>query len=266
MVVPDNPSDRLRLAVQVGSEISEALTEELERFDTPRAIPPHMHSVGELYLRAISHYRAILVLADKEIFLQEPTSLSRSLFEDALRLALIADMNEEERADAISTWNLDGIERGIDVMVRLAEEYEVGEPAVRAQFAEQFEKDREGWTRYRRDKGSGRADRLLYRSDDPLIAKAIELDMGQGWWMHEMGDQTVHGNLIARAYARTVGEEGVATLATGQRYPRAIVAVINFAAIAVVLAHEKAFEMFGIEPQSAGMHDALDRLEELAGD
>ncbi|MGQ0848936.1 MAG: hypothetical protein ACT4OP_07435 [Actinomycetota bacterium] len=167
VTTPNNQKDRFQEALKLGFGIAKQLSTELNAFGDPRKAPRHMQAVGETYLRTISFYRAVLVLAEKRVFLSEATALARPLLEDALRLAVMADMDEPERIDAIATWNIDGINNGTGVMVHSAESLGVGDEESRREFAKTFESERAAWEKYRATHGSGKTNKGLIKNNAP---------------------------------------------------------------------------------------------------
>lgn len=263
VTTPTNQRALFEKVLKLGFGIAKQLSAELEGFSDPKEMPFHMQAVGETYLRAISFYRAILFLAEKRIFLSEPMALLRALLEDALRLTLIADMDESDRVNAIATWNIDGINRGEGIMVHSAEKLGLGTEETRKEFAEAFAQDRARWERYRTEGSTGKANKVLINSN-ALREKAKEVGMEKDWWMHDMGDQTIHGSLLARSYARAEGEPGVTTLSAGQEHPSALIDIINHAAHTVVLAHKHTWRMFDLKSESELLQRGLSRITELA--
>jgi hypothetical protein len=217
------------------------------------------------YARTVSFYRAILVLLQRKRFLDEPLSLARFLFEDALALRVVADMSEAHRVDAIYSWELDGINRAIGLMAHDAESAEIGTKADHAAVISALNEQRESRTRYWTKHGSGER-RYAFgpKAKEILTQKAFDLGERSAWWMYQAADSSVHGNLLARDRRRKQVGPDMHGVFVNDFKPEAGIDVLVFASHAAVIAHEAIFEVFTVDSQPTRLRPALDELDELA--
>lgn len=193
----------------------------------------HAYSFG-MYVRARSFFQSVLLLV-RTGRSDEALALGRSLFEDSLRLAtLVQTESERDQVDALATWLNDGLERAAGLF-REAKEIGLGHghhAAVEALEARSAEV-RAFWYR----KGTGRRNAKILKEQN-LETVARQSGRSHGWWLHEVADQMVHGNLFShqlRAEALTRGRLGIALRLAE---PGALIDIVAFAAESLVVSHK----------------------------
>jgi len=224
----------------------------------PLTFPPHHTYVLGFYARARSCFRAVLLLA-KSSLADEALSLARALFEDSLRLAILAGMEDEsDRVDGLVGWLLDGVQRSIGLHHE-AENLGVGHDHDAVMSA--LEAERTKMIGYRDRLGSGRRVPDIF-SEQRLKDEALRDDRQGAWWLHEVADQMVHGNYFAHVLRRSSGGEGVALIGLQNSRPWLLLDIVAFAVESVVVAHQATCSVFGL-PTMPDLDDLVSALEQL---
>jgi hypothetical protein len=214
-----------------------------------------------MYARARSYFRATLVLA-KDGLADEALALGRSLFEDSLRLAVLAKLDDEvDRIDGLIGWLLDGVRRAIGLFQE-AERLGVGDD--HQLVISHFEAERRKMVGYRGRRGSGRKASAIF-SEQQLKKAALNDGRSGGWWLHEVGDQMVHGNYFAHRLRHASADDGIARVAIRDPHPGALVDVVAYAVESVAVSHQSICAILDL-PTMPELDDVVSALERVQAD
>lgn len=217
----------------------------------------HSYTLG-IYARTRSYFRATLALAQNGLA-DEALTVARSLFEDSLRLAILAKTDDEVRQiDGLIGWLLDGVERAIG-LYREAKRLGVGwdHEAVIAHL----EEERRKMLGYRERRGSGRKVPALF-SEQELKNAALDDGRSNAWWLHEVADQMVHGNYFAHLMRHTTADDGTAMVAIRDSNPRGLMDIVAFAIESVVVSHQSICAILEL-PEMPELNELVDEVEQL---
>lgn len=152
---------------------------------------PDLH-IFAMLVRCISLFNGIVILLEQDQA-EEALILSRSLFEDSLRLTQLADAGDD-RAAYVLWWANDSIQRQIGLF----------REAVRAGLTEnadksirQLQEQQEGIRQFAERNGI-RLKRFLSELD-----AAIKFERMESFWSNRVNDQMVHGSDTAHIFRRT---------------------------------------------------------------
>jgi hypothetical protein len=113
---------------------------------------------------------------------------------------------------------------------------------------------------------SGLADEALAlgRSlfEEWLEEAALADGRSDSWWLHEVGDQMVHGNYFAHLMRQVAGEDGTALLALQTSEPRVLIDVVAYVVESVVVSHQSICAILGL-PTMEELDELLSEVEEL---
>lgn len=254
------------LAAAIGRRIQRDLPVAADRSDTSSGIevPNYVRYAAGMYMRTRSSYPACRLLLRKEFF-DEAMTVGRSLFEDSVRLAILAEISKpEDRVDGLVAWALDGIQRAIG-LYHEASQLDIGaehDAAIQA-----LEDERRWAIDFRNRWGSGRKSKVLMQEQE-LEKHAKETNRADAWWLHEVADQLVHGNLFAHMM-RTVAldAERATGFAIRVNYPGGLLGALGFAAESAVVAHEAmcALVDHGIDPVIRELLTEIESIQEAFG-
>ena len=187
---------------------------------------------------------------------------ARTLFEDSLRLAVLAAMEDEvHRIDGLIGWLLDGVKRTIG-LYREAEALGIGTDHGAVVAA--LETERRKMIGYRDRRGSGRRVSPIF-SEQRLRMAALDADRSGAWWLHEVGDQMVHGNYFAHRLRHYTGDDNALQVAVKRREPRALVDIIAYAVESTVVSHQSICTILDL-PQMPALDASVNELERLQGE
>jgi hypothetical protein len=140
-------------------------------------------------------------------------------------LTILARTDDEVAlVDGLTRWLLDGVQRAIGVNHE-AERLGVGSD--HAQVINHLERERNKVEGYRQRRGSGRKVANPF-NEERLMEAALAGGRSDSWWLHEVGDQMVHGNYLAHRMRRMAGADGTALLALQTSKPHALADVIAY--------------------------------------
>ena len=263
--------DLLRQAMQLAERVESLLAGDSNPIPTtdpgrgvaPESItmPTHLSYALGMYARARSYFLATLVLA-RDGLADEALALGRSLFEDSLRLAILAKTDDEVRQiDGLIGWLLDGVRRAIG-LYREAKNLGVGYD--HEAVIGYFEDERHKMLGYRKRRGSGRKVPALF-SEHQLKKAALDDGRSDSWWLHEVGDQMVHGNYFAHRMRHVTADDGTALVAIRDSHPRALIDIVAYAVESVVVSHQSICAILDL-PAMPELDELVNDLEELQAD
>lgn len=263
-----DPRDILQQAVQIAERVESLLaaaSNPIPIDDPGSDLPPepllmpthHSYTLG-MYARARSYFRASLTLA-KDGLADEALTLGRSLFEDSLRLAILAEGEDEvERIDGLIGWLLDGVNRSIG-LYREAKNLGVGQE--HEAVISYLENERTKMVNYRERRGSGSRVSPMF-SEQELRKVALAKGRSGAWWLHEVGDQMVHGNYFAHQMRHSKADDGSARIAIRQVRPRGLVDIVAYTVESVVVSHQSLCEILDL-PEMGELTELVNDLEGL---
>lgn len=214
----------------------------------------HGYALG-MYARSRSYYRGAIALA-KDGLADEALALGRSLFEDSLRLSILAETRDEvHQIDGLIGWLLDGVKRAIGIY-REAKRLGVGTDHEAA--IDHLEAEHQKMIGYRERRGSGRKTPALF-SEQQLERAALESGRSDAWWLHEVADQMVHGNYFAHRMRHVAAGDGTALVAIRHSNPRGLIDIVAFAVESVVVSHQSICAILDLP----GMHELDDVMRDM---
>lgn len=252
-----------RVEVLLASDSNPIPTVSPESGVAPEAItmPTHHGYTVGMYARTRSYFRATLVLAEGG-FADEALALGRSLFEDSLRLAVLAKIDDEvDRVDGLIGWLLDGVRRAIG-LYREAGRLGVGDD--HEVVIDHLEEERRKMVGYRGRRGSGQKAPAIF-SEQQLKKAALDDGRFGAWWLHEVGDQMVHGNYFAHRLRHVRADNGIARVAIRDSHPGALIDVIAYAVESVVVSHQNICAILDL-PMMPELDDLVSALEDIQED
>jgi hypothetical protein len=229
----------------------------------PITMPTHHTYTLGMYARARSYFRATLVLAEDGLA-DEALTLGRSLFEDSLRLAILAKSDDQaHQIDGLIGWLLDGVRRAVG-LYREARTLGVGYD--HEAVIGYLENERSKMLGYRERRGSGRRVSDLF-SEQQLKKAALDDGRPDAWWLHEVGDQMVHGNYFAHRMRHTTADDGTALVAIRDSHPRALIDIVAYAVESVVVSHQSICRVLDLPtmPELDTLVNDLENVQAAAG-
>jgi len=217
----------------------------------------HSYALG-MYAHARSYFRATVVLA-KDGLADEALTLGRSLFKDSLRLAILSKTDDEVRQiDGLIGWLVDGVGRAIG-LYREAKKLGVGYD--HEAVSDYFEDERRKMLGYRERRGSGRRVSALF-SEQQLKKAALDDGRSDSWWLHEVGDQMVHGNYFAHRMRHVTADDGTALVVIQDSNPRALIDIAAYAVEPVEVSHQNICAILDL-PAMPELGALVNDMEEL---
>ena len=211
-------------------------------FDVPNH---HRFSVG-MYARARSYFSSVLIMIEKRRA-DEALTLCRSLFEDSLRLDILAALpTESDRVDAVMNWVLDGLNREVGLLKTSASTGvgEGHEDALDDALAA-LDDQRKNAIAYRSERGSGQRKRNFF-SEQNLESRAKATGRGGAWWMHEVGDQMVHGGHFSHRLRHEELGDNAISIDVSFDHP-ALLSVVAYACESAVICHHSICSLLGFD-------------------
>ena len=269
-----DPRDILQQALQIAERVESLLAAASNPIPTddpgsdlslePVLMPTHHGYTLGMYVRTRSYFRASLTLA-KDGLADEAFTLGRSLFEDSLRLAVLAEAEDEvERIDGLIGWLLDGVNRSIG-LYREAKNLGVGQE--HEAVISYLENERIKMVNYRERRGSGQRVSPMF-SEQQLRKVALADGRSGAWWLHEVGDQMVHGNYFAHQMRHSKADDGSARIAIQQVRPKGLVDIVAYTVESVVVSHQSLCEILDLPemPELTELVNELEGLQEAVAD
>jgi len=145
-----------------------------------------------MYWRSISLFEAIITLLEKDLA-EEALILARSLFEESLRLAQLAEAGKERTAFVLR-WVNDSIKYKKGLIDRAIK---IGLEQNPEQVIKRLEEEQKKVQGYARRHGVGRFKKLLSEGD-----AAFEFNRKDDYWSFILGHQMVHGSDATYLYRR----------------------------------------------------------------
>jgi hypothetical protein len=230
----------------------------------PLTVRPHLSYVLGIYARTRSYFQATLLLI-RNGFSDEALTVGRSLFEDSLRLGIVANTEDEVRQiDGLIGWLLDGVTRATGLY---SEARILGVGHSHDEVITALEGERDKMIRYRERNGSGRKISPIF-AEQELKKVALGQDRSDSWWLHELADHMVHGNYFAHVLRQEKSADGdIALIAVRNPKPQALIDVVAFATESMVLSHRSICAIFELHdmPELDKLLDDLEQLQEQAG-
>jgi hypothetical protein len=218
----------------------------------------HNGYVLSMGARTRSYFRSILTLV-RHRAADEALSLGRGLFEDSLRLGVLAGLEEGQRVDALMRWVITGITREIKLMENARK---LGVGGGHAEVIKALRMQQGSAIRYRDSTGTGRSGRRDPLSEQNLKEQAMRTERESSWWLHEVGDQSVHGGLFSHRLRRSNLGNGVVGFDLSFDNPGGRLDILAYAAESAAVSHRAICSII-----SARFDDQIDvrlaRIEQL---
>lgn len=216
-------------------------------------VPPHDVIVIQRFWRCRSLFDGVILLLRSGL-MEEALILSRPLFEDALRLAELAEAGDQRTALAVG-YARSSLKEKVGLVRQAARlRLESNPDAVLAHFDGEREKLDRYATRFR-------LGRIRPRS---LADLSSAYGRGQDYWTYQLSHEMVHGSDAAWLFRRHKTLDGALALAAKSSDPQLITATACFAARSALQAAAAMVVMFGWHCLEA-IDDLRERTRHLEG-
>lgn len=244
-------ADRARILGKL-TEIRDLVLKDAEFPST--SMPPTRTVVVGMLSRCLGLYKAAVLLLLNDLP-DEALIIGRPLFEESIWLSELADGDDKRREQLVLGWLYDSLNRAQSVVHAAARAGLEKSTAKKDEALAGLEARRESVKKYQARHGIG--EKLAFRPLEELARKFGRLE---GWWVHEVAHQFVHGNELSHSFRSRLIAPNSTAFFTGNAEPSRIATVGALCAESVIEAHSAGAQLL----ERTIEHE--DKLRSLFGD